>query len=179
MADSGVTATVRMRSSGVFETSWIESTAPSDETQRRGSSRSESALRAYSIDEIGAMSSSPARRRPVELGRDADDLLDLGIEPEEDRRHVDVADAAEPDHSRGPIVLAHGRRGRSRPTRPFSGHDRCRRPFGYPTSRPYAVEASAKNRDVSVRKLVDSRASSEPAAPDGDGLTRSHRRSSL
>ena len=60
MADSGVTATVRMRSSGVEETSWIESTAPSDETQSRGSSSSESALRAYSIEEIGAVSTSPA-----------------------------------------------------------------------------------------------------------------------
>ena len=50
-------------SSGVFETSWIESTAPSDETQSRGSSRSESAWRAYSIDEIGAVSSSPATSR--------------------------------------------------------------------------------------------------------------------
>ena len=49
-----------MRSSGVFEISWIDSTAPSLETQRRGSRRSVSALRAYSIDEIGATSSSPA-----------------------------------------------------------------------------------------------------------------------
>ena len=41
-------------------TSWIESTAPSEATQRRGSSRSESACRAYSMEEIGAVSSSPA-----------------------------------------------------------------------------------------------------------------------
>ena len=60
VADSGVTATVRIRSSGDFEISWIDSTAPSLETQRRGSSLSESAFRAYSIDEIGATSSSPA-----------------------------------------------------------------------------------------------------------------------
>jgi hypothetical protein len=63
VADSGVTATVLIASSGSFVTSWIESTAPSDETQRRGSRRSESAWRAYSIDEIGAVSSSPAIRR--------------------------------------------------------------------------------------------------------------------
>ena len=37
VADSGVTATVRTRSSGTRETSWIESTAPSDATQSRGS----------------------------------------------------------------------------------------------------------------------------------------------
>ena len=58
-----MTATVRMRSSGVDETSWIESTAPSEETQSRGSSRSVSAWRAYSIDEIGAVSISPATSR--------------------------------------------------------------------------------------------------------------------
>ena len=39
-------------------TSWIESTAPSDETQSRGRIRSRSAFRAYSIDGTGAMSSS-------------------------------------------------------------------------------------------------------------------------
>ena len=60
VADSGVTATVRMRASGVFEINWIDSTAPSLDTHSRGSSRSVSALRAYSIDEIGATSSSPA-----------------------------------------------------------------------------------------------------------------------
>ncbi len=60
VADSGVTATVSTRSSGSLETSWIESTAPSDETQSRGSKSSESAFRAYSIDEIGAASISPA-----------------------------------------------------------------------------------------------------------------------
>src|SRR5436305_13985193 len=60
VADSGVTATVRTCSSGVFDTSWIESTAPSDETQSRGRMRSVAAWRAYSIDEIGAMSSSSA-----------------------------------------------------------------------------------------------------------------------
>ena len=40
--------------------SWIESTAPSVETHSRGSSESVPALRAYSIDEIGATSISPA-----------------------------------------------------------------------------------------------------------------------
>ena len=60
VALSGVTATERTRPSGIRVTSWIESTAPSDETHRRGSSRSVSAWRAYSIDEIGAMSSCPS-----------------------------------------------------------------------------------------------------------------------
>ena len=60
VADSGVTATTRTCSSGLRETSWIESTAPSEATQSRGSSRSRSAFRAYSIDEIGAVSSSPS-----------------------------------------------------------------------------------------------------------------------
>ena len=59
VADSGVTATVLIASSGSLEISWIESTAPSDETQSRGSRSSESACRAYSIDEIGAVSISP------------------------------------------------------------------------------------------------------------------------
>ena len=63
VADSGVTATVWIDSSGSLETSWIESTAPSLETQSRGSRSSVSAWRAYSIDEIGAVSSSPATRR--------------------------------------------------------------------------------------------------------------------
>ncbi len=61
MALSGVTATERTRPSGIRVTSWIESTAPSDETQSLGRSRSRVAFRAYSIDEIGAMSISPAR----------------------------------------------------------------------------------------------------------------------
>ena len=98
VALSGVTATERTRPSDIRVTSWIESTAPSDETQRRGSSRSVSAWRAYSIDEIGAMSSSSVEQQPVELGRDARDLLHLVLEPVEDRRHVDVGDAAELDH---------------------------------------------------------------------------------
>ena len=63
VALSGVTATVRTRSSGVRVISWIESIAPSADTHRRGSSRSESALRAYSIDDIGATSISPAISR--------------------------------------------------------------------------------------------------------------------
>jgi hypothetical protein len=63
VADSGVTATERTCSSGLRETSWIESTAPSELTQRRGSRRRRSAFRAYSIDEIGATSSSPASTR--------------------------------------------------------------------------------------------------------------------
>ena len=61
VALSGVTATVRTCSSGRRETSWIESTAPSEETQSLGRSRRRSAFRAYSMDEIGATSSSPAR----------------------------------------------------------------------------------------------------------------------
>ena len=98
-----MTATVRTCSSGLRATSWIESTAPSEETQSRGSSRSRSALRAYSIEEIGARSSSPREQPRVQLGRHALHLLDLGVEPVEDRRHVHVGDAAEPDHSRLPV----------------------------------------------------------------------------
>ncbi len=60
VALSGVTATLRTCSSGLRVISWIESTAPSDETHSRGKSVSRSALRAYSIDEIGATSISPA-----------------------------------------------------------------------------------------------------------------------
>ena len=37
-------------------------------------------------------------QEPVELGRNARDLLDVVLEPVEDRRHVDVGDAAELDH---------------------------------------------------------------------------------
>ena len=57
-----------------------------------------SAWRAYSIDEIGATSSSPATRRRLSSVGTPDDLLDLGVDPEEDRRHVRVRDAAEADH---------------------------------------------------------------------------------
>ena len=67
VALSGVTATERTCPNGSRVTSWIESTAPSDETHRRGRIRSRSAFRAYSIDGIGAMSSSPSssiRRAP-------------------------------------------------------------------------------------------------------------------
>ena len=53
-------ATERTRSSGTRVISWIDSTAPSDETQRRERIRSRSAWRAHSIEEIGARSSSPA-----------------------------------------------------------------------------------------------------------------------
>ena len=60
VALSGVTATERTCPNGSRVTSWIESTAPSDETHTRGRIRSRSALRAYSIDEIGAMSISPS-----------------------------------------------------------------------------------------------------------------------
>ena len=42
----------------------------------------------------------PVEQHPVELGGDADDLLDLGLETVEDGRHVHVADAAEADHRR-------------------------------------------------------------------------------
>ena len=61
VALSDVTATERTWPSGARVTSWIESTAPSDETQSRGRRRSRCAFRAYSIDEIGATSISPAR----------------------------------------------------------------------------------------------------------------------
>jgi hypothetical protein len=62
VADSGVTATDRTRASGLCVTSWIDSTAPSEDTQSRGSIRRRSALRAYSIEEIGARSHSPSSR---------------------------------------------------------------------------------------------------------------------
>ena len=61
VALSGVTATERIERSGAFDTSWIESTAPSDETQTRGRIRRSAAWRAYSIDEIGARSTLPSR----------------------------------------------------------------------------------------------------------------------
>jgi hypothetical protein len=55
-----VTAIVLISSTGLGDTSWIESTAPSEETQSRGRSRSRSAFRAHSMDGIGATSTSPA-----------------------------------------------------------------------------------------------------------------------
>ena len=61
--DLGRIWTERTCSRGLRETSWIESTAPSEPTHSRGSRRRRSALRAYSIDEIGARSSSPASSR--------------------------------------------------------------------------------------------------------------------
>ena len=60
VALSGVTATELTWPSGMRLTSWIESTAPSDETHSRGISRSPTAFRAYSIEEIGATSSWPS-----------------------------------------------------------------------------------------------------------------------
>jgi hypothetical protein len=63
VALSGVTAIDRTCSSGFRETSWIESTAPSEDTHSRGRMRSRSACRAYSIDEIGARSISPSSSR--------------------------------------------------------------------------------------------------------------------
>ena len=61
VALSGVTPIVRIWSIGFGETSWIESTAPSEETHRRGRRRRRSALRAHSMDGMGATSTSPAR----------------------------------------------------------------------------------------------------------------------
>ena len=82
------------------------SSRPRPPRRRRAAGRScrRSALRAHSIDGIGATSTSPASRRPRELGRDAADLLHLGVEPVEDRRHVHVGDSAEADH--GPLHAA-------------------------------------------------------------------------
>ena len=40
------------------------------------------------------------KQRAVQVRRDADELLDLGVEPIEDRCHVHVADSAEADHVR-------------------------------------------------------------------------------
>ena len=98
VALSGVTATERTWPKGMRVTSWIESTAPSDETHSRGRMRRRSAFRAYSIDGIGAMSSSPSSSIRVSSVGTPDDLLDVRLEPVEDRRHVHVRDAAEPDH---------------------------------------------------------------------------------
>ena len=98
VALSGVTATLRTWPSGMRVTSWIESTAPSEETQRRGSRRSRDALRAYSIDEIGATSSSPASSIRFSSVGTPVHLLDLVGQAVEDRRHVHVRDATEPDH---------------------------------------------------------------------------------
>ena len=86
------------RSIGFGETSWIESTAPSEETQSRGRSRSCAAFRAHSIDGIGATSTSPASSLRASSVGTPGHLLDLGLEPVEDRRHVHVRDAAESDH---------------------------------------------------------------------------------
>ena len=72
------------------------------------------------------MSSLARDEPPVELGRDADDLLVLGVDPEEDRRHVGVRDAAEADHGPGPSLTAWVA-------------------VRVPTSRPYAVEATGAN----------------------------------
>ena len=72
VALSGVTATERTRPSGMRVTSWIESTAPSDETQSaRQEPQRGRRCRAYSIDEIGAMSISPSSSSAVQLGRNA------------------------------------------------------------------------------------------------------------
>ena len=60
VALSGVTATERTWPNGSLVTSWMESIAPSDETQSRGRIRKRSELRAYSMDGIGAMSISPS-----------------------------------------------------------------------------------------------------------------------
>jgi hypothetical protein len=46
----------------------------------------------------------PGDHLPVELGRHADHLLDVEVEPVEDRRHVHVADAPEADHVRRPTM---------------------------------------------------------------------------
>src|SRR6266508_1258886 len=51
---------------------------------------------------------------PVQIGGDADDLVDLGVEPEEDGRHVHVRDAAEPDHARPTASSAERRSRKSR-----------------------------------------------------------------
>ena len=60
VALSGVTATDLTWPKGRRVTSWIESMAPSEETQSRGRIRSRSWFRAYSMDGIGAMSISPS-----------------------------------------------------------------------------------------------------------------------
>ena len=83
VALSGVTATVRTCSSGSFDTSWIESTAPSEDTQSRGRSRSRSAFRAHSIDGIGATSTSPAsRRRARSVGTPLEQVRTVAVTPE-------------------------------------------------------------------------------------------------
>ena len=98
VALSGVTATERIERSGAFDTSWIESTAPSDETQSGGRIRSVGGV-ARVLDRRDRRDVDLAvEERLVQLGRHAGDLLDVGVQPEEDRRHVHVADAAEADH---------------------------------------------------------------------------------
>ncbi len=100
---------------------------------------------------------------PVEVGRDADDLLVLDLDPVEDRRHVGVGDAPEPDAHEGPPLPRRGPalgRGRACGPRawaapsPAAARSTLDRPpewpwpkwrFGLPTSRPYAVEAIAEH----------------------------------
>src|SRR5436309_2762228 len=74
-----------MASSGSFETSWIESTAPSDETHRRGSSRQRDEI-AHLDDEAVAEAEEQARgavARRLEHGPHDDDVVALAqhLEP--------------------------------------------------------------------------------------------------
>ena len=71
VALSGVTATVRTWSSGVRVTSWIESTAPSDETQRRGRRRSRCGVPRVLDRRDRRDVELAGEQHPVELGRDA------------------------------------------------------------------------------------------------------------
>ena len=178
VADSGVTATVRMRSSGVDETSWIESTAPSDETQSRGSSSSDVGV-ARVLDRRDRRGVELAGdEAAVELGRDADDLLELGVDAEEDRRHVGVRDAAEADHAQlAPVAPC--RQAVERVLRAMSLFGGV----GIPTSRPYADRGYRRNRHVSVTDCDNCNDSPQgtrrATASRAAGHHASHRRSSL
>ena len=69
--------------------------------------RSWSAFLAYSIDGDRRDVELAVEQHPLELGRDAGDLLDVGLEPVEDRRHVHVRDTPQP-HATGHLRLPPG-----------------------------------------------------------------------
>ena len=143
VADSGVTATVRIRSSGSFEIeldrvdrALRRDAEPRQQEQRVGIARVLDRRDRRRVDLAGD-------EPPVQLGRDAGDLLVLGVDAEEDRRHVRVRDAAE----RGSRAAAAPRRAaRCRACRaaPGSGRRRGRR--------GRAPRASARCRSSSRRR---------------------------
>ena len=107
VADSGVTATVRIALERQLRDELDRVDGALATRRRAGAAGAASRrCRAYSIDEIGAVSSSPATSRRLSSVGTPDDLLVLGVDAEEDRRHVRVRDAPEPDHPALP--LRHG-----------------------------------------------------------------------